>query len=250
MTARDFSPHDFTRAGYRGLLEALTALGYSPATFTTCRADKADLVLRHDLDFAPDLALPLAEIENDLGMSASYFVLLDTPFYSIRDSQVRTAIKELIGLGHDVGLHFDAAGAEDTAEALDKAAFEQCGILEDATGTAVRMISFHRPAKALLGRKEEIGGRPHTYQPRYFNEMGYCSDSRGLWRFGHPLEHQAVAERRALQLLTHPIWWANDDGGNREAALDRLVARLGHGIKPAIAETVTGYDPATGRIAE
>ncbi|WP_425402994.1 hypothetical protein [Hwanghaeella sp.] len=245
MTARDF-----TRAGYRELLQALTERGYRPATFATCDPNLPDLVLRHDLDFAPDLALPLAEIEAELGMTAAYFILPETPFYTIRDPAARKAIKSLIALGHEVGLHFDAAAGEDTAEALDRAAFEQCAALEDIAGAPVGMISFHRPAKALLGRKEEIGGRPHTYQPRYFSEMGYCSDSRGLWRFGHPLEHEAVAERRALQLLTHPIWWANDDGGNREAALARLVDRLGDSIKPAIAETVTGYDPVTGRIAE
>jgi len=241
---------DFTRAGYRDLLQAFLAKGYRPASFETCRKDEPDLVLRHDLDFAPELALPIAEIEQDLGMPAVYFILLETPFYTVRDAHVRAAVKELIALGHEIGLHFDAAAGEDTAEALDKAAFEQCAVLEDIAGTPVRMISFHRPATVLLGRAEEIGGRPHTYQPRFFSEMGYCSDSRGLWRFGRPLENAAVAESRALQLLTHPIWWANDDGGDREAALARLVARHGDRIKPAIAEVVTGYDAATGKISE
>lgn len=241
---------DFTRAGYRELLKAFLTHGYRPATYETCRKDAPDLILRHDLDFAPELALRIAEIETDLAMPAAYFILLETPFYTIRDTHVRSAVKELIAMGHEIGLHFDAAAGEDTAEALDKAAREQCAILEDIAGTPVRMISFHRPAKVLLGREEEIGGRPHTYQPRYFNEMGYCSDSRGLWRFGHPLKTPAVAESRALQLLTHPIWWANDDGGDREAALARLVARHGDRIKPAIAEVVTGYDAATGTISE
>ncbi len=241
---------DFTRAGYRELLKAFLARGYRATGYETCRRDEPDLILRHDLDFAPELALPMAEIEADLGMPAAYFILLETPFYTVRDAPVRAAIKEVIALGHEVGLHFDAAAGEDKAEALDKAAFEQCAVLEDIAGAPVRMISFHRPAKQLLGRAEEIGGRRHTYQPRFFSEMGYCSDSRGLWRFGHPLEHEAVSESRALQLLTHPIWWANDDGGNREAALTRLVTRFGDRIKPAIADVVSGYDPATGRIAD
>ena len=72
------------------------------------------------------------------------------------------------------------------------------------------MISFHRPAKSLLGRTEPLADRPHTYQPKFFSEMAYCSDSRGEWGHGHPFDLDAVTEGRALQLLTHPVWWTNN----------------------------------------
>ena len=59
-------------------------------------------------------------------------------------------------------------------------------------------------------------------QPRFFSEMGYCSDSRGLWRYGHPLNHEAVEKRRSLQLLTHPIWWVSDFRSVQEKLLGFL----------------------------
>ena len=48
-------------------------------------------------------------------------------------------------------------------------------------------------------------------------------DSRGGWFHGHPLEHEAVRERRALQLLTHPIWWVARPGEGAVERLDRLA---------------------------
>ena len=47
----------------------------------------------------------------------------------------------------------------------------------------------------------------HTYEPKFVKDIGYCSDSRGGWHHGHPLSHSSVKEGKALQLLTHPIWW-------------------------------------------
>ena len=76
--------------------------------------------------------------------------------------------------------------------------------------------------------------------------MGYCKDFRGLWRFGSPLEHVAVKERRALQLVTHPISWAKDDCGDQDAALARLSDQLGAGSRTTISEVVTRYGPVTG----
>lgn len=239
---------DFTRAGYRALLNALRDRGYTVTDFAGARRDAAHLILRHDIDFAPDLAVPVAEVEAGLGMKAVYFMQLKTPFYAAHDPAARAAMARLLELGHEIGLHFDAAAGNAALPALDSRAREECARLEDLSGAPVRMISFHRPAKALLGLESDIGGRPHTYQPRFFKQMGYASDSRGLWRFGHPLENEAVAEGRALQLLTHPIWWANDDAGDREGALNRLVERLGTRIKPAIADVVTGYDADSGTI--
>ena len=66
---------------------------------------------------------------------------------------------------------------------------------------------------ALRDNPAALAGRRHAYQPRTFSEMGYCSDSRGGWHHGHPLEHEAVVAGRALQLLTHPVWWSGPGAG-------------------------------------
>jgi len=172
------------------------------------------LILRHDIDVALAPAVAMAEEEAEMGVAASYFVMLRNPLYN--PFAEAEAILRLRALGHDVGLHFDAALYDD----LTSAAARECGLLEDILQAPVATISFHRPAPALRDRPDNLAGRRHTYQPRVFSEMGYCSDSRGGWHHGHPLDQAAVAAERALQLLTHPVWWM--DGGKR--VTDRLDA--------------------------
>jgi len=73
-----------------------------------------------------------------------------------------------------------------------------------------------------MGHATSLSGRIHAYQPRYFEHMGYCSDSSGAFRYHAPLLHPAVLEGRALQLLTHPIWWVADSSDSAFAKLDRF----------------------------
>ncbi|NMM45596.1 hypothetical protein HH303_13960 [Rhodospirillaceae bacterium KN72] len=248
--APDFTQPDFTRAAYRDLLSALLARGYRGTSFSGVVPSRSDLLLRHDIDLWPEIALELARIESDLGLSAEYFFLMNSPLYDPQASAIRQVMVELRAMGHGVGLHFDAALYDDDPDVLDREAARECRDLEAYSEGPVTLVSFHRPAPSLLGRPEPIAGRAHSYQPLYFSDIGYCSDSRGAWRHGHPLDHPAVAKGRAIQLLTHPVWWATDCGGDRDAALAAFVAARGEWVKPAIAETVTGYSAEIGRIIE
>jgi len=238
---------DFTLAGYRRLLEKLIERGYRTRSFVDADPGRQHLLLRHDIDFLPEATVEMAEVEQALGLHATYFFLVRTPFYRCDSAETRDVFHRLLQAGHAIGLHFDGGHATDPTT-LESAVATDCERLEALTGSAVEVVSFHRPTPALRAFDEPIAGRSHAYQPRFFKEMGYCSDSRGRWRFGHPLDHSAVSNGRALQLLIHPIWWANDDAGNRERALERLVERHGEQIRVAIAQSITGYDPTTGRI--
>ena len=53
--------------------------------------------------------------------------------------------------------------------------------------------------------------------------MDYCSDSRGAWFHGHPLDRRSIKGGTAMQLLTHPLWWC---GKANEQAIDRLHAMI------------------------
>lgn len=241
---------DFTRAAYRDLLLTLLQRGYAGRSFLEAKRERADLVLRHDIDLWPEAALELARVERDLGLSADYFFLMNSRLYNPAAKETRAVFLELLALGHRIGLHFDAALYNDDLQSLDREAARECRDLEALTEMTVSMISFHRPVQSLLGMPNSIAGRAHTYQPKFFEDMGYCSDSRGLWSHGHPLDHEAVKSGRALQLLTHPVWWSTDCQGDREAALAHVVAAKGSEIKSAIAQTVSGYSAETGCISD
>lgn len=213
----------FTLAGYGALLGAFAARGYRVVAYAEVDPAAPNLILRHDVDFDLGQAVLMAEREAGLGVRATYFVLLRTEFYNPFSEAGAAAARRLCELGHDVGLHFDAGTSDRADRDLGEAVSCECGILEQVIGRAVGAFSFHRPRPALLDEVLEVPGRINAYAPRFFREMGYCSDSRGAWHYGHPLDHGAVREGRALQLLTHPIWWCSEGGMSPRAKLDRFV---------------------------
>jgi hypothetical protein len=233
---------DFTLAGYRKLLQAFAARGYRPARYEDARADRPDLILRHDVDMSLAAAVEVAELEADLGHSAYYFVLMRSGLYNAATPGNRRALLRLLALGHRVGLHLDASHYPDNDEALEVACAEESAALAALLGQeAAPIISFHRPAPRLQGADRSFAGRRHTYEPAIFSAIGYCSDSRGEWRHGHPLDHPAVAAGRALQLLTHPIWWTREPGETAVARLDRLRVELDRRLAQELAANCDIY---------
>jgi hypothetical protein len=170
-----------------------------------------------------DAAIKVAEIEHEINVSATYFVLLRTEMYNAFSSRGKEALLRIAALGHEIGLHLDGSLYENSIGDLDQAAALECSMLEKIINQPVRTISFHRPIPSLQGFDKPVGGRRHTYEPAFFIDMGYCSDSRGGWHYGHPLEHAAVANGKSLQLLTHPIWWAAAPGETVRQKLDRFA---------------------------
>ena len=225
---------EFTLSGYGKLLEDLLGLGYRVRRFVDARPEVPDLILRHDIDISMAAACEMAEFETSLIITSTYFVLVRSPLYNFLDQENTRHLQRIISLGHEVGLHFDASMYNGEINALNQAADAECFILERFLKKPVELISLHRPQPALLGYTELIAGRIHSYQPRFFSDMGYCSDSRGDWYHGHPLEHSAVGESRALQLLTHPIWWTGVPGTPQQK------------IKAFLRTAITDYDAALG----
>lgn len=216
----------FSVDAYGALLAELVGQGYRVVNFADVDPTARHLVLRHDVDVNLAPAVEIAEAEQGLGYASHFFVLVTSEQYNPATQVNRTALRHIIALGHQVGLHFDAAleSSGESSESLEARAATEANYLSQLTGAAVSMLSFHRPAQKWINNPARLAGLPHSYQPRYFSEMGYCSDSKGGWWRGAPLEHDAVRAGRALQLLTHPIWWV---GANRSPAR-RLTDHLSH----------------------
>lgn len=145
------------------------------------------IYLRHDIDIALDKALELAKIEKEKQIKATYFVQMDSPFYDPKDER----IKEIASLGHDIGLHYTKGDMKE----------------QIATLGAKNIISFHRPSKEVFSKK--IEGFVSAYEPYFFNEVKYISDSRGEWKEKCACQVLKEDQPLRLQLLTHPIWWGN-----------------------------------------
>lgn len=239
----------FCRQDYAQLLRDLMDRGYSFGALEDLKGVGPVAFCRHDVDLSMSHAADMAELEHSLGVRATYYVLLSTRMYGLASAEGRAFLERLIQLGHEVGLHFDATQYAGDRDSLEIAARDECAILEMLTRQPVTSLSFHRPAPALLGLEGGFAGRVHTYEPRFFNATAYVSDSNGGWHHGHPLDHAAVAAGEPLQLLTHPIWWMQDQPANAVAVLERLRRRIEATVQSDLVGTVKQYAQWSGQVA-
>ena len=236
----------FTHTGYRNLLSRLLAAGYRPAAFADAERllteDVRFVLLRHDIDFALAPALAMARIEAEMGIASAWFVLVRTEHYNLFSAESSRIVEEILGMGHRLGLHFDCAaypGA--TVPELNTACVKEAGLLEDWFGVDVPVVSFHRPAQFLIGSDDGLTApRLHTYMPLFSGPIHYLADSRGLWRYGEPLDSPAFMAGKPLHLLVHPIWWREAETTPAQTLTD-FIDRRRRQLEASVAANSTVY---------
>jgi hypothetical protein len=165
------------------------------------KIEKPFLLLRHDIDINLLKASRMADLEHKYGLKATYFVMINHPFYNIRKNL--SFINYLLALGNEIGLHWyrEKLDLENLVTHIE----EDCRLLEDLIQRPVKSISFHKPPPELIGTSLFISGRISAYASVLME--WYISDSRGRFRVGDPIP--AILQRKGnlLQFLIHPIWW-------------------------------------------
>ncbi len=98
---------DFTLSIYHQLLKTLLGQGFKFQPFTAFMQTPAPrvIILRHDVDRRPGNALKTARLEHDLGIPASYY------FRAVPESWDEAVIREIAGLGHEIGYHYENLSA-------------------------------------------------------------------------------------------------------------------------------------------
>lgn len=214
----------FTLQHYREILEIAKSNGYTFLGFheSSPSPRRKVIYLRHDLDVCIEESLDMAALEAELGVRATYFILLDSPLYnplSVDSIELITQIQEK---GHWIGLHLDSV----FLTSGDKGRLEeevQC-FLEFFGNklNLVPVISFHRPVPEVLGK--DFRTFVSVYSQRFFVDIKYISDSRGVWREGCPCQLLERGIYTALQILVHPIWWKRMES---ESIYEKLQSLLG-----------------------
>ncbi|HQK67016.1 MAG TPA: hypothetical protein PLL94_02615 [Bacteroidales bacterium] len=94
---------DFTIKTYHLLLSALKDNGYLFQTFRDFIKNPASgcVILRHDVDARKMNSLNTARIENELGIAGTYY------FRIVPESYDESVIREIAGMGHEVGYHYE-----------------------------------------------------------------------------------------------------------------------------------------------
>ncbi len=171
---------------------------------------RKDIIWRHDVEFSPDIALKMAEIENKLGVQATYFFQIHSEFYNTLERYMSDILYKIKDLGHHIGLHYDShyynVNDEETLERtlrIDKNYFEQVFDLKLDT------FSFHETTPFILScQKESYGGMLNVYSKKIKDKYQYCADSTGFWRYEILDEVLRDETVRHLQVLTHDAMWS------------------------------------------
>ncbi|MGQ9811728.1 MAG: hypothetical protein ACUVQ7_10380 [bacterium] len=225
---------DFSLHHYKEILEIALTSGYKFLGFHQHHAGSRAIYLRHDLDVSPEEALPMAAIEADLGVQSTYFFLVNSSVYNLFSRETFRIIKQLQSMGHWVGLHIDTELLEMSSL---RTFLEHLYHIFEEPLQLVRVVSFHRPGTSVLGAK--VDGFISVYEPRFFSEIKYISDSRGIWRFGCPCQKLRVGEYSQLQLLVHPIWWVNSGAKDFSEYLQQLLDMRVSSMKAYLADNIT-----------
>lgn len=199
---------------YRGFLTHFLDEGYRFVQFHEQKAEHGEIILRHDIDFDCDLALEAAQTENELGIRSTFFFLLGSDSYNLFSKPNREAVLAIKDLGHTITVHFDPTIYQDFHQgfSLERQSFEHFFDVK------IDIISLHRPNKFFLDFDEPIDGVEHSYMKKFFKDIKYFADSKGLWRYGHPFNSKEFEAKQSLHVLTHPVWWMLDG----ELNIDKL----------------------------
>lgn len=199
---------DFTIEHYQELL-ILAKKQYIFAGYKNIPWGEKFVLWRHDCDYSLNRAYALASIEADEGIRATYFLNPHCEFYNLLEKKQHRLVLDILKMGHDIGLHFDAAFHDTSNETqLSDQITTEAALLESLYGVKPLAFSFHNPIAANLSCENEVyGGLVNCYSQRFKAEVPYCSDSNGYWRFRRLKDVLSEAKDPCLQVLTHPGWW-------------------------------------------
>lgn len=213
----NYNFEDFTETGYRALVR-LAKRKWTFIPYGQCHEPGALCLWRHDIDFSAHRALRIATIEQEEGVKATYFIHLHSAFYHPLDPENADKIRQIVALGHDIGLHFDVwfyrdlfpdEGPDVLAERILFFLRLERDLLEKTFECAIGSFSLHNPDfRTFRGiDADEVEGMVNAYSRHLRSHFTYVSDSNGYWRF---IRLQDLLEGGAVQrlhVLTHPGWW-------------------------------------------
>lgn len=199
---------DFTTSQYVELLR-LAKKSYEFVGYGGLKPEGRYVYWRHDVDLSPNRALRLAQLEHEEGVRSTYFFNPHCEFYNLLETSQAKIVKDIISLGHDVGLHFDAGFYKiQNEDELDALLVQETELLHNWFGVRVNVFSFHNPNDFMLGcENDSYGGLINCYSKHFKTLVPYCSDSNGYWRFRRLRDVLEAATDSRLQVLTHPGLW-------------------------------------------
>ncbi len=220
---------DFSIRHWRHVIQDALAAGYRLYAFRDWIEEPVhpalSIILRHDIDMSPELAVRQARMETELGVRATHFIRVRARLYDIGSPSILKHLRELAGLDVEIGLHYEPQhyrNVKDDAAAMLAA---DVRLLGDIVGKPIEGCGPHRvgtiPSLDNAAIKK-AGLRYDAFTPEFVRERKYISDSARNWREGCLCRW--LGKTNHLTVLTHPVWWFEP-----ETIKDDLLKRLRRG---------------------
>lgn len=168
------------------------------------------IILRHDIDISPLNALKMAEVEHSLGIVSTYYVMMRSIFYHPAAPPFFEALRKIVNMGHDIGLHYDCSFFKKRSINLRKGILNEAKAMENLLGVKVKSVSQHKPA--TRGRLNRLR-LPYinAYNDELTSKTTYISDSGFKWR--NETLDEVIGRQPKIYTLIHPTTWAYSNLG-------------------------------------
>lgn len=197
----------FTIKGYAELLRYLGKIYKIIPLRGLTHVSAPYLALRHDVDYSASSALKMAELERELGVTATYFVLFSDRFYNLHERRYAQTMKRISSLGHEIGLHYDPSQYGSYGNNLERTLRIEIAQLENMTGKKVYSIARHGPWDRDPFTK--VKGLINANDPRWRGDL-FIHDSLRAWTPFEALSTLFTNPPRRVQLLVHPEYWKEE----------------------------------------
>lgn len=176
---------DFTLNIYNELLSLFRQNKYRFLTYAEyCSGLRKDrmIVLRHDVDLKPSNSLATAKIESEYGIRSVYY------FRAVPESWDENIIKEIAGLGHEIGYHYESLTTCNGN--IDSAYDDFCKNLGKLRILVpVSTICMHGSPRSPFDSRnlwkkysyKDLGVIGEPYLDTDFSEMFYITDTGRCW---------------------------------------------------------------------
>ncbi|HLN89456.1 MAG TPA: hypothetical protein VK253_05260 [Candidatus Binatia bacterium] len=186
-----------------------------------CEAPRYDsyLILRHDIDYSPEVALSMARLEQGMGIKATYFALLYSTSYDATDGRIQNTLKEISRLGHEIGLHYLPLQYQSYKRPVNDTLQLEVEMLEKISGQKIHTISRH----GIWDRDPffSVRGLINANHPYWRSDL-FVHESCRAWYPVEGLVKLLKFPPRRAQLLIHPDNWTFERI-DRTELIDRLL---------------------------
>jgi hypothetical protein len=218
----------YGRKSYGKILEHAIDRGYrfvDYASVDLAHEAGKQIILRHDIDLSPEMALEMAEIDASLNISSTFALLLTSPLYNALNKDNLKTIDKIHLLGHHIALHHDIS-ADCSDEQLCKDINIEMKILKELLPYIKPVFVWHDLPPNSLFDHIEVPGMINAYAAKFTKKMHYMSDS--VTRHSPEDFLNALGKYELLHLLLHPIIWMSERDDMVSMLACEMIRKIRH----------------------